>query len=383
MLGSLDSKEAKLIFHNHSNAIFVSGHILFLRQNTLMAQPFDPKRLEFTGDALPVAEQVEDVIPRVQGIFSASENGILVYSEGGAAGSRQLVWFDRSGKQVGAVPGADTYSDPHISPDGKILAFSLESPGTDIWLYDIARGLKTRLTFGSGSSTGNLSPIWSPDARHIAYSSIRSGGFGIYRKAADGSGGDELLVEPGSEQKYPLDWSPDGKAILYVKWSTSGPDMWVLPLQGDHKPYLFNQPRQTQGLSIQTTARFSPDGKWLAYSSSESGRFEVYVTPFPGPGGKWQVSTEGGWFPQWGRNGRELFYVSPDSKLMSAEVKANGSTLEVGAVRSLFETRPYFGLYTANLFDVTKDSQRFIVNYEPQSNSAFTLVVNWPAHLQK
>jgi hypothetical protein len=148
-----------------------------------------------------------------------------------------------------------------------------------------------------------------------------------------------------------------------------------------------NQAQQTQALSFssQTTARFSPDGKWLAYSSSESGRFEVYVTPFPGPGGKWLVSTGGGWFPQWRRDGREIFYVSPlDDKIMAAEVKANGSSFEVGAVHALFEIRPYFGLYTANLFDVTPDGQRFIVAYDAQqSNAALTLVTNWPALLKK
>jgi serine/threonine protein kinase/dipeptidyl aminopeptidase/acylaminoacyl peptidase len=385
MLGSLDSKETKLLFHSHSNAIFASGHILFLRLNTLMAQPFDAKRLEFTGDAFPVAEPVEDVIPRVQGVFSSSENGVLVYSQGGVAGSRQLIWFDRTGKQIGAVPGADSYSDPHISPDGKELAFSLESPGTDIWLYDIARGVKTRFTFGSSSSTGNLSPVWSRDGRRIVYTSIREGGFGIYQKAADGSGGEELLVQPSLEQKYPMDCSPDGKSILFVKWETNrGPAIWVLPLQGERKPYLFNQAQQSQALSIQTTAHFSPDGKWLAYSSSESGRFEVYATPFPGPGGKWEVSTEGGWFPQWRRDGREIFYVSPDGKIMAAEVKASGSSFEVGAVHPLFETKPYFGLYTANLFDVTPDGQRLVVAYEAQqSTSAVALVANWPALLKK
>jgi len=387
MVGSLDSKESKFLFHSHSNAIFAAGHILFLRQNTLMARPFDPKRLEFTGDAFPIADQVEDIMLRAQGEFSSSENGTLVYSEVGATGSRQLIWLDRSGKQVGAVPGTDSYSDPHISPDGKELAFTLESPASDIWLYDIARDLKTRFTFSSASATANLSQIWSPGGRRIAYASVRNGGFGIYEKAADGSGGEEQLVQPGSDQRYPMDWSPDGKYILYIDWENSGADIWVLPLQGDRKPYLLNQAQQTQALSFssQTTARFSPDGKWLAYSSMESGTYQVYVTPFPGPGGKWQVSNEGGWFPQWRRDGRELFYVSSlDDKIMSAEVKENGSTFEVGAVRPLFEIRPYFGMFTANLFDVTPDGQRFIVAYDAQqSNTALTLVANWPALLKK
>ena len=381
-LGSIDSTETKFLLHSHSNAIFASGHILFLRENTLMAQPFDPKRLELTGDAVPIAEQVEAIVTRVQGGFSASDSGILIYLRAGSVG-RQLVWFDRKGEQVGVVPGTDTYSDPHLSPDGKQLAFSLESPRMDIWLYDLARSVKTRFTLSSASSTGNISPVWSPDGSRITYTSIRNGGFGIYQKAADGSGREEALVEPGPDQLYPVDWSPDGKFIAYMDWQPSGIVLRMLPLQGNRKPYTFNQLQQSRSFSIQTVVRFSPDGKWLAYSSTESGRSEVYVTPFPGPGGRWQVSTEGGWFPQWRRDGRELFYVSLDSRIMSAEVKANGTNLVTGAVRPLFQTKPYFGLLTGNLFDATPNGQRFIVPYdEEQSDRIFTLVVNWPALLK-
>jgi Tol biopolymer transport system component len=379
LVGSLDSRESKLLLHVQSNAIFASGHILFLRQSTLMAQPFDTKRLDFTGDAFPVGDQVQDVATRVQGIFSASENGILAYSEATQGGDRQLLWLDRNGKQAGAVPGTDAYSDPHISPDGKRLAFSLESPAFDIWVYDVMRGVKTRFTFSSASSAGNLAPLWSPDGRRIAYTSVRSGKFGIYQKAADGSSGEEVLLEPTPEQVYPEDWSPDGKLMAYWKSQTGGAEVWILPLQGDHKSYPF-----LQSQSFQMAAYFSPDGKWIAYTSNESGRLEVYIRPFPGPGGKWQVSTEGGWYPRWRRDGRELFYVSADSKLMSAEVKANGTSLEVGAVRPLFETRPYYGLFSGSAYDVAADGQRFIFAYEPQqSNSAITLVVNWPAALRK
>lgn len=382
LVGSLDSKETKFLFHNHSNAIFASGHILFLRQNTLLAQPFDPKRLEFTGDALPVAEQVDDVGTRVQGSFSASANGVLVYMEAGSAG-RQLVWFDRTGKRVGAVPGTETYVDPHIAPSGKQLAFSIESPNVDIWLFDVTRGVKSRFTFGLGTSTGNVGPVWSPDGRRIAYTSLRDGKFGIYQRAADGSGQEEALVEPVPQQVYAMDWSPDGKLIAYVQWQTSGTALWLLPVQGDHKPYLLLQTPQGPNQSFRTIARFSPDGKWLAYSSGESGRFEVYVSPFPGPGGKWLVSTQGGWFPQWRHDGKELFYVSLDSKIMSAEVNTNGSSFVVGTVRPLFEAKPYFGYFSGNIYDVTPDGQRFIVPEEGQTERTMTLLANWPTALKK
>ncbi len=377
MVGSLDSKETKFLFHSHSNAIYASGHILFLRQNTLMALAFDTRRLETTGDPVPIAEDVEDVAPRVQGSFSASINGTLVYLE--AAGtSRQLLWFDRSGKQVGAVLGTDSYADPHISPDGKELAFVLEAPSTDVWLYDIARGVKTRFTFGSG----NESPRWSSDGSRIAYTSVRNGEFGIYAKPSDGSGHEEILVPPGPEQTYPLDWSPDGKLLAYFRWelsTTTQSQLWILPVK-DRKPYMFSELQQSSSPSY----RFSPDGKWVAYSASESGREEVYVTPFPGPGGKWQVSTEGGAFPQWRHDGSELFYMSLDNKLMSAQVKEKGSSFVVGTVKPLFEAKPYFGLFTANLFDVTADGQRFIIPHDSgQASRTISLVVNWPALLKK
>jgi eukaryotic-like serine/threonine-protein kinase len=380
MVGSLDSKETKFLFHNNSNAIFASGHLLFVRQNTLMAQAFDSKRLELTGEAVPIAEGVEEVATRVQGSFSASDNGTLAYLEMGSY-SHQLIWLDRSGKQVGVVPGADSYTDPHISPDGRELAYVLESPSTDLWLYDIARGIKTRFTFGSG----NEAPVWSRDGSRIAYTSVRNGNFGIYEKSADGSGHEEVLVKPGPDQIYPLDWSPDGKYLAYLYWQFGGTtQVWILPLQGEHKPHAYNLTQQSSSPTYQAIAHFSPDGKWLAYSSGESGTLEVYVTPFPGPGGKWQVSTDGGWFPQWRRDGKELFYMSLDNKVMSAEVRENGQSFVIGAVKPLFQTRPYLGIFIASLFDVTGDGQRFIVPYDTgQANRTISLVVNWTALLKK
>ncbi|MFY9530945.1 MAG: protein kinase, partial [Candidatus Acidiferrales bacterium] len=376
LVGSLDSKESKLLLHTHANAIFALGHILFLRQNTLVAQPFDPKHLEFMGDAFPIADQVQEDDGRLRGIFSASENGVLTYAEGTRDGDRQLLWFDRSGKQVGAVPGKDAYSEPQISPDGKKLAFTLESAGYDIWTYDIARAVKTRLTFGSASAQGNISGVWSPDEHRIAYTSMRSGKYGIYQKASDGSGTEEALLEGMETPQYPDDWSPDGRVLAY-ETQLHVPSIWMLPLGGDRKPFPFLQSQFAEVL-----ARFSPDGKWVAYCSLESGRMEVYVRPFPGPGGKWQVSTEGGYLPRWRRDGKEIFYLSPDNKLMVAEVREGGSSFEVGKVHALFEIRPYG---QRGSYDVTADGQRFIIlDYaREQSTAAITLVVNWPADLKK
>lgn len=378
-VGSLDSPQRKFLFRSASNAIYASGYLLFLQQNTLMAQPFNTNSLELSGDATPVADQVEGVATRVQGSFSASQNGILTYLGATEAG-RRLMWYDHSGKQTSDVSVAGGYDDPHISPDGKRLAFVLISDATDIWLYDMERGLKTRFTFGSGHE----SPVWSPDGRYIAYTVIRDGKFGILEKAADGSGSEKALFPLSAEQLYPVDWSPDGKFLLFVDAPSVGSMIRVLPLQGGGKQSTLSLGQQPSLSSLQPVAKFSPDGKWLAYVSSESGGQEVYVTPFPGPGGKWQVSSGGGRSPQWRRDGKELLYISSDNKIMAAQVKANGSSFEVGAIKTLFQTRPYFGLFTANLFDVSADGQRFVVAYdEGQSGRPITLIANWPAALKK
>ena len=375
-LGSLDSKQSDLVLHSHAGAIYGSGQILFLRQDTLMAQPFDVEHLKLAGGAIPVADPVPEVAVFSKGLFSVSENGLLAYVEGTSSADRQLVWYDRSGRQVGVVPGTDAYSSPRVSPDGKRLLYYLDSSGYDIWSYDMARGVKSPQTFGTASTQGNIYPVWSPDGRRFAYGSYRNGKHALYQKASDGSSGEEVIVEGGDRYKFPTDWSPDGKLLTYQEGIQSGWVVRMLPLDGDGKPYTLHE----SGFS-EREAAFSPDGKWLAYCSNESGEYKVYVVPFPGPGGKWQVSPGGGSSPRWRRNGQEIFYFSSDNKLMAAEVRANASSFEIGAIRTLFETRPY-GVFAR--FDVTADGQRFIVPFEAgTSTTAITLVVNWPSDLKR
>jgi len=376
LLGSLDSKESKLLLHSHTNAIYASGHILFMRQFTLMAQPFDTTSLQLTGDAVPIADPVQEGRSVAKGVFSASENGLLTYVEGASGADRQLEWFDRDGKEMGAVPGADAYAGVRISPDGKRLAYYLDSAGYDIWSFDIARGLKTALSFGSGSGQGNLYPVWSPDGRRIIYTSYRNGKYGLYLKASDGSGTEEPLLETVDRIRFPTDWSPDGKFLTYIEGAQGGWAIWMLPLDGERKPFLFHKSQFAE-----REASFSPDGKWVSYCSNESGDYKVYVVPFPGPGGKWQVSPTGGCGPRWRRDGKEIFYLSSDNKMMATEVKASGSSFEVGATHALFGTRPY-GVF--GRFDVSADGQRFAIPYEAgQPSAAITLVVHWPAELKK
>jgi serine/threonine protein kinase len=376
ILASLDAPGSKLLIHTHAGAIYASGHILFLRQFTLMAQPFDEKRLELASEAMPVADPVQEDLSVIRGAFAASETGLLAYVEGMTGSQRELLWFDRQGKKVGAVPGRDAYSSPRISRDGKRLAFYLDALGFDIWSYDEARGVKTPLTFGSISDQSNYNPVWSADGRWIAYTSHRNDGYSLYRKSSDGSGSEELLLEGVNRTRFVSDWSPDGKVLTYHEAAPEGWAIWMLPLDGRKKPYTFLKSEFSE-----REASFSPDGKWVAYCSNESGEYKVYVVPFPGPGGKWQVSSISGCSPHWRRDAKEIFYLSAGNKMMAVEVATTASSLRVGAERSLFQAQLYgiFGRY-----DVTADGQRFVMPSEPEEpTAAIALAVNWDKDLTK
>ena len=384
LLGSLDSKQTKLLFHTHFQAMYAPGYLLFLRQSSLMAQPFDANRLELTGEAAPIAEQVLEDSSIANAWFSPSANGQLLYAEG-AAKNRQLVWFDRSGKQVGAVPGDDAYAGIGLSHDGKKLVYYLDGTGFDVWSFDIARGVKIPLTFGSSSGQGNLYPVWSPDGKYVAYTSYRDGKYSLYQKSADGSGSETLLLEGIDHFRVPTSWSNDGKYLVYHEGVSGGTyangvpggwSIWMLPLFGDHKAYPF-----IQSTFSAREASFSPDGKWLAYCSNESGEYRVYVVPFPGPGGKWQVSLGDGRGPIWRRDGKEIFYLSADNKLMAVNVAPSGGSFAAGEAHTLFDSHSYgvFGRY-----DASADGQRFVVVYEGnRPSTTLTVVSNWPAELRK
>jgi len=376
LLGTLDGTTSKVLMHVHGSAEYASGHILFMRQNTLMAQALDINRLELTGEAVPVADPVQQDELTLQSVFSASQDGLLTYEEG-SSGTRQLTLVDRTGKPVTAPAPPDSYGVPRFSPDGKSVAFMMTSPGFDIFTYDFARGLKTRLTFSS-AGVANLYPVWSPNGKRIAFTSIRGGQYGFYQKAADGSGTEEPLLEGSAHAKYVNDWSPDAKSLVFQDYQQGASGIYVLPLDTERKPRAFQQ----SGLYTALRAAFSPDSKWLAYGSNESGEFRVYVVPFPGPGGKWQISPGDGDYPRWRRDGKELFYLTMSNKLMAAEVQASGTSFAIGAVKPLFEARAYRSIVGA--YDVSPDGQRFALAYEPgQPNAAIALVENWDAELKK
>ena len=241
---------------------------------------------------------------------------------------------------------------------------------SDVWIVSAVRGLRTRFTF---DATDDFSAIWSPDGADIVFTSRRKGHLDLYRKTASGAPREEVLLEDQVD-KTPTSWSSDGKFILYsIAGRQTGPDVWVLPLAGDRKPFPF-----LESVTDERFAQFSPDGRWVAYAASESGRMEVYVAPFPGPGGKQQISSAGGSYPRWRSDGKELFYHSLDNRLMAATVRTDAARVDVDAVRPLFEMRAPDGL-PRNFYDVASNGQRFmIVVPDDTASTPLTLVSNWP-----
>jgi Tol biopolymer transport system component len=372
--GSLDSGETKRLIWTEGSAEYSQGNLLFVRNDTLMAQPLNLQGLETSGAAFPVAEDVAQGITTNRAAFSVSENGVLVYQTGGALGDMRLVWFDRSGKNLGVLGDRTSYGSVNLSPDGTKAAANNAGAQRGVWLYDVARGLATRLTFGASFERY---PVWSPDGSRIVFSSSkRNGHFELYEKASSGAGIEQLVIASDVDM-YATSWSPDGRFILYQTANQQKTEMGLLPVSGDRKPVVFLQSDSRLG-----HGQFSPDGRWIAYQSPESGKPEVYVAPFPGPGGKRQVSVAGGGTPRWRRDGKELFYLAPDRQLMAAEVNGKGGAFEIGAVRPLFRTR---AVAPALTYDVTADGQRFLVinSVDEEASSPLTLVVNWNAGLKR
>ena len=328
-IGSLDGTPAVRVLPDVSNALYApptapggAAYLFFRREDTLMALPFDSRALTATGDMFPVAEQVTNSGNNGFGAFSVSENGMLAFHTGGAAANRQLVWMDRGGKRLGVVGKAGAVEGFTISPDEKTVAsWIVAGTQTDIWLQDIGRDVITRFTFRSGFSG---SPVWSPDGTRLIFGFRATGVYSLdfFQKAAAGNPEEELLLRGGINAN-PNDWSPDGKWIAYRQDSgKTGTDLWLLPgppgsrgASADSKPISYLQTPFNE-----SDARFSPDGKWIAYQSNESGQNQVYVQSIPTGGGKWQISTSGGSAPRWRRDGKEIFYVSADQKLMAVPI---------------------------------------------------------------
>ena len=383
---SLDGKDNKFLFASPSNAIYASGRLLYVRENTLMAQPFDGSSGQFNGEAVALNGDVQVDGTVWRGTFSASENGTLIYQPGMAGTGTRLTWFDRTGKELGSVSGPDSYALLELSPDDKRAAVTIGDPVGVIWIYDVVRNSRTRFTFGEGSST---SAIWSRDGKQVAYlegNSTNAYSRKLIVKAADGSGQARGILNIGTIQTLQEeldDWSPDGRYLLYDAGTIgrdNGVDIWALPMFGEAKPFPYVSTPGDQGF-----AQFSPDGKWVAYASSETGRMEVYVVPFPGTGAKWQISASGGTRPRWRRDGKEILFEVPGSgKVMAAQVNSHGSNFEFGDVRLLFESNNLPPNNAGSQWSLTSDGQRLLAITMGQTGSApLTMIQNWTAEVKK
>ena len=381
---SLDGKQNKLVMLTPSNAIYASGYLLFVRQNALMAQPFDASSGELKGQAAVLNDDVQVDNSVWRGTFTVSNNGTMIYQPGSANGWMRLSWFDVSGKETGNLGAPDDYYQVELSPDGKKAAVVIGATTYVIWVFDTEHNTRARFTFGNES---NLGPIWSPDGKQIAYVSGSVGGMSalILAKAADGSGEEKKLLDLrqfSGLQEGLCDWSPDGRYILYATGTASvgtGTDIWVLPLFGDRKPFAYIAAPGNQDL-----AKFSPDGHWVAYTSDESGTLEVYVAPFPWTGAKWQVSNGGGVLPHWRRDGKEIFFLKMGSPgVFGAEVNGHGSSFEVGEVRTLFNVNNLSPNTTGQQYAVTGDGQRFLqITTGDAGKLPLNVIQNWKAELQ-
>jgi eukaryotic-like serine/threonine-protein kinase len=353
-VGDLSTPDDRVIGDADSQAVYSQGFLLLSRQDTLMAQPFDARRGIATGDAVPLEQRIPSQDGPHYADFSASASGLLAFRTGSSGARVQLTWVDRSGKQLGPLGEPANIGGFHFSPDRKRVAAESRQDG-DIWIYDAARGLRTRFTFDPAP---DRNPVWSPDGRSVIFTSRRKQHFDLYRKYSDGAGADELLYSDDME-KYATSWSPDGKFLLYSGSGAGGGNVWVLPLTperpgGPLKPFPF-----APSSSSVRIAQFSPDGQWIAYQSDESKRYEIYVARFPGAGSKRQISVTGGISPRWRRDGKEIFYMKPDSTIMAAAVTSKADALEVGEVRPLFG--PVAVYLSAYRYDVSADGQRFLV----------------------
>jgi Tol biopolymer transport system component/tRNA A-37 threonylcarbamoyl transferase component Bud32 len=377
-VGSLDSDETTFLFQASSPVAYAPpGYLLYLRDDTLMAVPFDARSRRVTGTAVPLVARVLCYSNTGSGAFSVSQYGVLTYQAGAAPVVSQLNWYDREGRPVGMVGAPGDYEDPRISPDGSAVAVNRIDPvsgTTNIWLLGIGRDSAERFTF---SASFDHYPVWSPDGRRIAFDTNRNGSADLYSKAVGGSSGEEQVIHSG-EAKSPTDWSPDGRFLIYERFDPKTKwDLWALPAGGGQPPavLLHSEGNEVDG-------RVSPDGRWIAYASDESGRWQVYVASFPSPGGRWQISSDGGTQPVWRRDGRELFYLGADRKLMAVPITA-GPRFGFGPPHALFQTR---ARYTGNIaYDVAPDGQRFLVNTLVGSEAIppITVVMNWTAALSR
>jgi Tol biopolymer transport system component len=384
-LGSLDSKKTYRIFPADSRVIYTpESYLLSVRQGVLFAQKFDADRREVTGKALPVVDSVAFNRNLLEIGVSISQTGLLAYTMAGAY-QGSLKWYDRSGNKIGEIEdlyGFD-YFDPELSPNDDELLIKRQVQGNyDLYVVDALKGSpRRRLTYNSALDGWG---IWSHDGKQIVFDSERDGSPGnLYIMPSNTPDSEKLLLGLTSIRKVPVDWSPDGHYIIYIRFEEdSFLDIWKLPLFGDQKPQLFIGTEYEEG-----DCQFSPDGRFLAYQSNENGIFEIYVTTFPDKKGKWQISDGGGIEARWGPEGKELFYIAPDGNLVSVPIRTDETTLEKGTPTVLFQSEILGGgnpdVHQRQRYDVTSDGKKFIITTGESSDTPVNFVSNWTRLLKK
>ena len=371
---SLDGKENRPLFHCQTNAIYAAGYILFARDDQLMAQPFDPGHGNLTGTAQVLARGIANDVSTWHMDASATDDGLLVFGSGGSA-DWQLVWASRGSSQITSIAEKlPNLQDARVSPQGDRIALEIDNAQSDIWTLDLARGVRTRLTFGP---VQNSYPLWSPDGKWIAYISGRNGHSEIYRKRSDGSGEEELLLSD-DQQLITNDWSRDDKYIIYSRGTAGGTwQLWALPLQGERKPFMIVS---HAAFSLGASGSLSPNGKWIAYASDESGNVESYVAAFAGGQGKWQVSSNGGTRPQWSKDGKELYYMDPTYTLSAVSVQEVNGALQFGTGQTLVKNWSAPQVF----YDVSPDGKKILLDRISQEVSqSITLMTNFTAGVGK
>jgi serine/threonine protein kinase/Tol biopolymer transport system component len=389
-LGSLDSDASQLVLATDAAGLYSSGYLLFHQQNTLMAQKFDPARGTLSGEPMTVANDVQHDSGTFHTVFTVADRGLLLYEPGGSEngkGDTDLLWVDRNGKVLSHVAEHFSYRGGRLSPDGKRLAISMGNLKSDIWVFDLERGTRTRLTFDDAT---HAMPSWSADGQRIAYmsqvGSTTMSGTSLHAKPANGGGQDALLLALKDSDGSPValswpQWSPDGRYLVYLEQSgPTGASVWAVATSGEAKPQLLVKPESASGKV--TFARLSPDGRWLAYSGNDGGKEEIYVTSFPSGNGRWQISREGGTFPVWRGDGKEIFFIGLDARVYGVEVSAQESKFEVRNSQLLFEVRNVFAL--GSPFDASPDGKHFVVLTQPEGSALpMMLVLNWTTELNK
>ncbi|MGI8783712.1 MAG: protein kinase domain-containing protein [Acidobacteriota bacterium] len=375
---SLETGERRVLIEGGSNARYSStGHILYGRTGRIFGAPFDLDRLQVTGPSVPILEGVRTLPTTGAAHFSLSRSGSLVYVPDTAGGGIQsLRWVDRQGSSTPIAAPRRSYISTSLSPDGGQLALTIGAADSDIWLYDLRRGILTRLTFEIGD---DFMPCWTPDGKRVTYSSEKNGPANLFWRPIDGSAPEERLLESRYDQ-YPGSWSRDGRLLAYEEeHPDTQKDIWVLPRDGDRKPRPFLRTPFDE-----EAPRFSPDGRWIAYTSTESGHGEVYVQAFPGPGGKRQITTGGGQGPVWGPNGKELFYLNPENRLMVVSVETHLS-FTISVPRQISPMPTALGTRYGRVYDITPDGRRFVVVKEDEESGSthLNVVLNWFEELRR